>query len=121
MAQGLQLGLVTMLSTQVVRLEQQTLLAMGGSKDHARPPLTVLLLEHVSIGGVGTTVTVWLQMARLLQPSVTRQVCVRICGHVPVVTVASGVMVTLLVQQDEAVGGSNVQFESHGTILLVGQ
>src|ERR1017187_4627503 len=121
MAQGLQVTLVAMLSTQIVRLVQQALLAAGGSKDHTRPPLTVLLLEQISIGWTRATVTVWSQMAALLQPSVNSHVSVMAIGHVPLVTKPIGVMVTLLLQQDEAVGGSNVQFESHGTVLLVGQ
>src|ERR1039457_6458998 len=121
MAQGLQVALVTMESTQVVRLEQQASVAVGGVKFHAWPLLTVRLLAQVSTGAVGTTVTVWSQKALLLHPSVIFQIRVMIFRHVPLVMVSSVVMSTLLLQQEEAIGRSNVQFESHGTVLLVGQ
>src|ERR1017187_3144393 len=111
MAQGLQLTLVTVFSTMIVRLVQQASLAAGGSKLHAWPLLTVLLLAHVSTGGlVFTTVTVWLHLLLLPQASVNSQVRVMTHGQgALLVTVLTTGIVTLLPQQEEPTGRSNVQ------------
>src|ERR1022692_345227 len=46
---------------------------------------------------------------------------VKVMCATPLVTVLTTVVVTLLPQQDEAFGGSNVQSLPHSTVLLVAQ
>jgi hypothetical protein len=125
--------LVTVPITVIVRLVQQASVAVGASKLHAVPHGTVLLLAQCSPGGlVLTTVTVWLHVLLLPQASVNSQVWVMTHGQGPLfVTVPVAVMITLvttpvevitlLPQQDEANGRSNVQALPHGTVLSVGQ
>src|SRR5437879_1913814 len=71
---------------------------------------------------VSTTVTVWLQNARLLQQSVTDQVRIHVCGQAPLVTVLTTLIVTFVPQQaSRAVGVSKVQGVPHSTTLFDGQ
>jgi hypothetical protein len=59
----------------VTLVPQQTSEAVGELNDQVEPHWTVLLLAQVMTGGrVSTTVTVWLQVAVLLQQSVALQV-----------------------------------------------
>jgi hypothetical protein len=127
-----QTPLVTVSITVIVTLLQHASKAVGASKLHAVPHSTVLLVAHISTGGlVFSTVTVWLQVALLPQASVISQVWVMICGQTPLVTVPVGVMstlvttpvavITLLPQQVAASGGSNVQALPHSTVLGDGQ
>src|SRR5262249_46659225 len=68
---------------------------------------------------VSLMVTVWLQVAELVQQSAARQV--RVIEH-PLVTVPTMLMVTLEAQQASyAVGLSKDQAVPHWTVLLVGQ
>src|SRR5262245_42319181 len=66
-----QLPFVTVLITLIVTLVPlQLSFAVGKSKVHAEPHSTVLLLTQVMVGGVvSTIVTVWLQLAELVQQS----------------------------------------------------
>src|ERR1039457_6135519 len=75
--------LLTVLRTVIVTLlPLQASTAVGRSKLHVEPHCTVLLLAQVITGGVvSTTVTVWLQVALLLQRSVACQVRVMSCGQ----------------------------------------
>src|SRR5213593_3610025 len=86
---------------------------------------------QIITGGVlSTTVTVWLHVAVLLQQSVACQVAVITCEHGPagvpsgftLVAVLTSVIVTFVQPQGSlTVGGSNVQFEPHSTVLFVAQ
>jgi len=78
------------------------------------------------------TVTVWLQLVELPQPSTIYHVWVMLTfGQTPFVTSPAEATKTLvstpadvtnwLVQQVETIGGSNVQFEPHWTVLLFWQ
>src|SRR5271156_1346422 len=86
------------------------------------------LVGQLMVGGVvSTTVTVWRQVLVSPQPSANSQVRVMTCGQTPLVTVPVTVMSklvlvpgTLLVQQVEAEGASNVQVLPHCTVSLVG-
>ncbi len=73
-----QVPFVTVLNTVIVTLVPlQVSKAAGGSKVHALPHCTVLLVAQVKTGGVlSTTFTVWLQMLVLPHKSVASQVCV---------------------------------------------
>jgi hypothetical protein len=76
------------------------------------------------------TVTVWLHMLLLPQPSAMSQVWVMYCGQTPLVTMPRDVTRMLVnvpadvtiwfVQQVVAVGRSNVQALLHDTVLFVG-
>jgi hypothetical protein len=85
-------------------------------------------ISVMQLGGQQGTVTVWLQVPLLPQPSVMSQVWVMYCGQAPLVTMPRGVTMMLvnvpaiwLVQQVVAVGGSNVQALLHDTVLFVEQ
>jgi len=119
-----QIPLVTVLRMVMVTfVPLQLSLAVGASKVHGVLQLTVLLVAQVRTGGVvSTTVTVWLQVAVLLQASVAIQVRVMTCGHTPLVTVLRTVSVTFVpLQLSLAVGASNVQAVPQLTVLLVAQ
>jgi hypothetical protein len=62
---------------------------------------------------VFTTVTIWLQLVLLPQGSVISHVCVMNCGQIPLVALPVGVIVTLVPQQEEAVGVSNDKLAAH--------
>jgi hypothetical protein len=91
---------------------------------------TMLVGQWITGGVVSTTVTVWLQVLVSPHPSKIRQVWVMSFGQTPLVTRLVEVMSTLvkiplggssrLVQQDEAIGRSNVQVLPHCTVLFVG-
>ena len=67
-------------------------------------------------------VTVCAQVTLLLQQSAACHVRVTVCGQVPLVTVASTLIVTFVPQHSStAVGGSKLHTEPQGTILLAGQ
>ena len=88
-------------------------------------------ISVMQLGGQQGTVTVWLQVPLLPQPSVISQVWVMYCGQVPLVTMPRDVIrmlvnvpadvVNCLGQHVVAVGGSNVQVLLHDTVLFVGQ
>ena len=114
-----------MIVTLMPEAGQQLSVAVGGANDHAVPHCTVWFEPQVMTGGVvSTTVTIWLQVAALVQQSVARQVRVMIVvqGGMTLVIVVSTVMVTFVPQQrSKAVGGSNDQMASHWTVLLLAQ
>jgi hypothetical protein len=114
--------LVTVLTIVTVRLVQRASLATGSSKLQTEPHSTVLLLEQVRLG-TSMTVTVWLQVALLLQQSVACQVWVIVVKQSsPLVTVFSTTTVTLVPQQvSEAAGSSKVQASPRLTVLLLEQ
>ena len=59
-----------------------------------------LFVAQMMTGGVvSTSVTVWLQVARLPQQSTAAQVRVTVCGQMPLVTVLTTLIVTLVPQQ----------------------
>jgi hypothetical protein len=102
---------------------QQPSTAVGGVKDHGVPAVTVKLGAQVSTGGVvSTMLTVWLQVAKLVQQSMTCQVRVITVWQkveLALVIVPKTVMVTFVSQQaSTAVGKSKVQPEPHSTFLL---
>jgi len=117
--------LVTVLSTVSVRLvPQQTSAADGSSKLHAAPHSTVLLVAQVNIGGVvSLMVTVWLQVALLVQQSVARQVRVMaVRQKSSLATVLTTVRARFVPQQaSKATGSSKLHATPHSTVLLVAQ
>src|SRR5436190_315728 len=93
--------LVVVLSTVTVGLAlQQASNAVGSSKLQLEPHSTVLLGAQVKTGAVvSATVTTWLQLALLLQQSVTCQARVITCEQpAPLVLVPRIVTVTLAQQ-----------------------
>ena len=73
---------------------------------------------------VSTTVTVWLQVAVLLQPSVACQVRVTACAQPKPLTLSKEMILMLVPQQvSVTVGGSSKLHWSppHSTVLLTGQ
>src|SRR5690242_4215375 len=111
-----QVPLVKVLKTVMVTLvPQQTSEAVGSSKVQAEPHSTGLGAAQVMTGAVvSAPVTIWLQVALLVEQSVACQVRVMTCGQVPLVVVLEIVTVTLVPQQaSEAVGSSKVQAEPH--------
>src|ERR1041384_2479676 len=106
--------------------------AVGVSNVQVLPHCTDLLVEHCTCKQLQQpkTVTVWLQLVLLPQPSLIDQFSVMVsCGQAPLVTKPFELISTLvktpvevttcLVQQVEAVGVSNVQVLPHCTDLLV--
>src|ERR1039458_4899140 len=81
-----QTPLVTVLATVLTTFEPlQASVTIGALKLHSVPHCTVLLLAHVSTGGVVSTVTVWLQVLLLPHASVNSQVRVIVCGQTAMV------------------------------------
>src|SRR5512137_1404201 len=99
---------------------QHTSEALGQSNFPSHPHPTVLLVAHTITGGVvSTRVTIWLQVALLVQQSIARHVRVITHGQEPLVTVLSTVIATLVPQHTStALGGSNVQVLPHSTVLF---
>src|SRR5207244_1643797 len=125
-AQGPMAGLllVTVPNTVIVTLvPQQASVAEGGSKLQVLPHSTVLLVAQVKTGGcVATAVTVWLQVALLLQQSVACQVAVAEYEQsLPVVTMLETMACAGTQQPPEALGGSKLHVLPHSTVLLVAQ
>src|SRR5947208_4950629 len=116
--------LVTVPRMVMVTLPQVSL-ALGGSKDQVLVHSTVLLLTQVMLGGVrSSTVTFWLQSAKLPQASVARQVRVasKVLPQCPVVLVMVLRMVIVAAPQVSlALGASKVQPLAHSTVLLAAQ
>ena len=88
---------------------------------------TVLVGQWITGAVVSTTVTIWLHVLLSPHPSIICQVWVMTFGQAPLVTRPVGVINTLvrvpgtlLVQQVETVGRSNVQVLPHGTVWWVG-
>jgi hypothetical protein len=116
------LPLVTVLTTVIVTLvPQHSSNALGQSNVQVVPHSTVLLLAQVMTGAsASTNVTVCVQVAVLLQPSLTVQVLVITQGQGPLLVTV--VKLTLKFEQQIStmfVGASNVHDEPQGTILLV--
>jgi hypothetical protein len=121
-----------MFTNAPIGLLLQQVVAVGVSKLQISPHSTDLVGGHCTcrqlVGQQPTTVTVWLQLVLLPQPSVINHVCVMaICGQAPLVTVPVGIMLTLavlpvelLVQQDDAVGVSKLQATPQSTVLFGG-
>lgn len=94
--------LVTVLITETVTLvPQQSSTALGGSKLQGVPQGTLLFVAHVMTGGVVSIIWIdWLQVALLPQQSVACQVrVISPLQLLPLVTVLSTVIVTLVPQQ----------------------
>src|ERR1035437_2571384 len=116
--------LVTVLRMPTVRfVPQQMSVAVGGSNIQAEPAVTVLLGTQVMLGGVvSTTVTVCVQVLKLVQQSSAFQIRLITHGQVPFVLVLLTVTATLVPQQaSEAVGGLKFQVEPHWTVMLGAQ
>jgi hypothetical protein len=119
---------VTVFTTVIVTFVlAQLSMAVGVSNDHAVPHSTVLLVEQRRTGGVvSTTLTTWLQVALLVQPSASSQVrtAVKVLPHAPseLVTVLSTRIVTVVPPQASvAVGESKVHGVPHSMVLPIGQ
>ena len=70
--------------------------------------LMILFVEQLIVGGVvSTTVTIWLQMLLLLQPSLICQVWVITFGQLPFVARPSEAMVMLVPQQNKPSADQN--------------
>src|SRR5205809_432201 len=98
--------------------------AVGTSKVQPVPCSTVLfVLLHVITGAVvSTTVTLWLQRAKLPQASVACQVRVasKVVPQCPLVfVIVLIIVIVLLPLLSVAVGGSKVQAVPCSTVLLV--
>src|ERR1035437_3937944 len=116
--------LVTVLRMRTVRfVPQQMSVAVGGSNIQAEPAVTVLLGTQVMLGGVvSTTVTVSVQVMKLVQQSSAFQIRLITHGQAPLVPVLLRVTATLVPQQaSEAVGGVKFQVEPHWTVMLGAQ
>src|SRR5436190_2266610 len=117
--------LVSVLTTEMMRfVPQQASVAVGGSKFHCEPQVTVLFVAQVTTGGVrSATVTTWVQITLLLHVSVICHLRVTTKGQAwLLVTVLSTVTFTLvLVQRPAEVGVSKFHANPHSTVLLVGQ
>jgi hypothetical protein len=116
--------LVTVLSTIIVAVPLLSV-AVGGSKFQIAPSCTtllVLLVQFITGGVVSITVTFWLQVALLLQPSIAAQVRVasKVLPQWPtvLVTVLSTIIVAVPLLS-VAVGKSKFQAAPSWTILLV--
>src|SRR6266704_1071857 len=109
----------------MARLVPPLSVAVGGSKLHAAPSWTVLLVLLQLMAGamVSMTLTVWLHWALLPQASVAAQVRVasKVLPQWPalLVTVLTTVMARLVPPLSVAVGWSKLQAAPSCTVLLV--